>query len=463
MAITKAEREAMPKAWFAFPDTLQGPMPDENHTRLAWDMIERTKGVSESDRKAARHRVIARAKELGMDTSGWAKPLEAMAFTVDSLAAMALALPDIADHPNRMPFSGVLTKLDQPSDKPVHGSLGKRVIIPRDVAEAALPSLLGMAVDYVPSLDGHDPKAKIGIITGATIDGDDLRIEGFLYASDFPEEAALIKAKKDVLGFSYETAQNFVESLEGEFLVLAACTFTGAAILRKDKAAYETTSLAASAADTGDFDTMTKEEIAALMAEAVAGAVAPLNAEITALKTTLAASEETRNKVEPHAKALEACADAMDAAAVGGHPQNGHAAVIRRMAGSMRAEAAMGKIPHIFRDHDYPLYASADNQGAAPASAQTENAEVTALKAQMAKLEGDLAAARAASPEPQRKTLTPQIASLMAKAGVSLGDDGKLSASAVDAGLRKAGLSINERLRIKAAFAQAGLLPANAA
>lgn len=459
MAITKAEREAMPKSWFAFPDTLQGPMPDENHARLAWDMIERTKGVSDDERKAARRRVIARAKELGVDTSGWNKPLSAMAFTVESLSAMALNLPEIADHPNRMPFSGVLTKLDQPSDKPVNGSLGKRVIIPREVAETALPSLLGMAVDYVPSLDGHDPKAKIGIITGATIDGDDLRIEGFLYASDFPEEAALIKAKKDVLGFSYETAQNFVESLEGEFLVLAACTFTGAAILRKDKAAYETTSLAASAADTGDFDTMTKEEIAALMAEAVAGAVAPLNAKITSLEATLAASEETRNKVEPHAKALEACADAMDAAAVGGHPQNGHAAVIRRMAGSMRAEGAVGKIPHIWRDHDYPMYASADGKGAAPA----ENAEVTELKAKMAKLEGDLAAARASSPEPQRKTLTPQITSLMAKANVTLGDDGKLSASAVDTGLRNAGLSIQERLRIKAAFAQAGLLPANAA
>lgn len=458
MAITKAERDAMPESWFAFPRTKQGPMPDAKHARLAWDMIENTKGVTDDERKTARHRVLSRAKDLGVDTSGW-NALKAMAFEVASLSAMALDLPDFADHPNRMPFSGVMTKLDQPSDKPVHGSLGKRVIIPRAVAEAALPSLLGMAVDYVPSLDGHDPKAKIGIITGAHIDGDDLRIEGFLYASDFPEEAALIKAKKDLLGFSYETAQNFVESLEGEFLVLAACTFTGAAILRKDKAAYETTSLAAAAADIGDID-MTPEEIKALLASAVQEAVAPLNAQITELRGNLAASEETRTKVESHARALEACADGMEASAVGGHAQNGHVAVLRRMAGSMRAEAAVGKIPHIWRDHDYPMYAAADTgKPAAPA----ESADFTALKASVAKLEGDLAAARATSKEPERKTLTPQISSLMAKAGVSLGEDGKLSASAVDQGLKAAGMSIQERLRIKAAFAQAGLLPANAA
>jgi hypothetical protein len=49
-----------------------------------------------------------------------------------------------------------------------------------------LDSLLGMAVDFTPELDGHDPQAKIGVITGAEIKGHDLCIEGFLYAAEFP-------------------------------------------------------------------------------------------------------------------------------------------------------------------------------------------------------------------------------------------------------------------------------------
>ena len=67
-----------------------------------------------------------------------------------------------------------------------------------------------------------------------------------------------------------------------------------------------------------------------------------------------------REWVEPHCAALESCAAAMEAAGVGTHPSMGHVHVLRRMSDGMRAEAAMGKVPHIWRDHDYPLSASAD-------------------------------------------------------------------------------------------------------
>jgi hypothetical protein len=92
-----------------------------------------------------------------------------------------------------------------------------------------------MAVDI---FDGHDAQAKIGVITGATIEGSDLRIEGFVYAADFPEEAAFIKANKNNLGFSFEAQDIRVESLDSDPLVITACVFTGAAILEKVKAAF---------------------------------------------------------------------------------------------------------------------------------------------------------------------------------------------------------------------------------
>jgi hypothetical protein len=180
----------------------------------------------------------------------------------------------------------------------------------RSAAEAALPSLLGMAVDITPEFDGHDAQAKIGVITGATIEGSDLRIEGFVYAADFPEEAAFIKANKNNLGFSFEAQDIRVESLDSDPLVITACVFTGAAILEKVKAAFTTTSLAASAA-AGDDIQMTKEELQAVLA----AALTPINDQITEIKagqamleTKIEAGKELHAKVSPHAEKLRACA-----------------------------------------------------------------------------------------------------------------------------------------------------------
>ena len=452
MALTKADRDALPESDFAVPGKRALPMHDANHTRLAWDAVDRTGDLTDAERKTARERILHRAKELGIDTAKWAK-LKAMRFEVESLEAMALDIPHVDDHPNRVPFSGVLTKVDQPSDRPVHGSLGKLVIMPRAVAEAALPSLLGMGVDFMPGLDGHDPKAKIGIFTAASIEGDELQVEGFFYAADFPDEVAQIQADKAKLGFSYETAQNFVESLDSEFLILTACTFTGAAVLRKDKAAYQTTRLAASAA--GDLN-MTPEEFAAALSVAlkpISDEIATLKAGQATLTTGLQASKEAQAKVKPHADALRACADAMSASGIGQHPTSGHVVKLNRMADSMEAAAALGETPHIYRDHDYAggsWNAGADNRTQAPA----ESPEVAALKASMASLETtirDLKAARSDNtPAPERKTLSPQITALLARAGSGPDGDGKVQVGALDAALAAdPSLSIRQRMTIK--------------
>jgi hypothetical protein len=61
---------------------------------------------------------------------------------------------------------------------------------------AALPSLLGMAVDYRPGWDGHDARRKIGLITEADVVGRKLTVRGYLYARDFPEAAEAIRASR---------------------------------------------------------------------------------------------------------------------------------------------------------------------------------------------------------------------------------------------------------------------------
>ena len=112
------------------------------------------------------------------------------------LESMAIQMPVVEQHPNREAFRGVLTLLDVPSDKPPSGSRGHRVVLTRAAAEAALPSLLGMGLDYAPSLDRHDTRRKIGVITRAEIVGKTLELGGHLFARDFPEIVKEIRKSK---------------------------------------------------------------------------------------------------------------------------------------------------------------------------------------------------------------------------------------------------------------------------
>jgi len=72
--------------------------------------------------------------------------------------------------------------VDVASDRAPSGARGHRVILTRAAAEAALPSLMGMAVDYKTGWDGHDARQKCGIITTAELDGRKLRVAGFIFA-----------------------------------------------------------------------------------------------------------------------------------------------------------------------------------------------------------------------------------------------------------------------------------------
>jgi hypothetical protein len=116
-----------------------------------------------------------------------------------------------------------------------------------------------MGLDYSPALDRHDARRKIGVITRAEIVGRVIEVGGFLYARDFPEIVAEIgrpgragaavsagptsaggnvRATRAGLGMSYEIADALVEDITACVWVLNRVTFTGAAVLRRDKAAY---------------------------------------------------------------------------------------------------------------------------------------------------------------------------------------------------------------------------------
>lgn len=159
------------------------------------------------------------------------------------LEAMAVKFPPYAGHPNRVGFEGVLTIVNAASDKAPSGARGHRVVLTREAAERALPSLLGMAVDYRPGWDGHDARCKIGVLTEANLLGNRLHVRGYLYARDFPDVADAIREHKpEALGMSYEIADAKVEDMKASVWRLTRVTFTGAAILLREKAAYRATS-----------------------------------------------------------------------------------------------------------------------------------------------------------------------------------------------------------------------------
>lgn len=164
------------------------------------------------------------------------------------MRGMAVEFPEVHGHPNRLPFEGCLTLIDVASDKAPSGARGHRVVLTHAAAEAALPSLLGMAVDYKAGWDGHDARQKCGIITSASIEGQRLMVAGYLFARDFPEVEQKVPGEREGvaaahgMGMSYELADAHVADMRASVWTLTRATFTGAAILLKEKAAYRGTS-----------------------------------------------------------------------------------------------------------------------------------------------------------------------------------------------------------------------------
>lgn len=323
------------------------------------------------------------------------------------LEAMALAIPDVPKHPNRVPFAGVLTVLDSPSDRAPAGAAGHRVVMPRRVAEAALPSLLGMAVDYAPGLRGHDVRRKIGVITSAEIHGRTLQIAGHLFAKDFPEVVRELRAKREALGMSYEVTGVRVKDPSAEIWTLENVVFTGAAILERVAAAYQSTSLAASresAAAANDNKGVIMDQKMIETLDVLASASQQLASECASLR---AAVEELRRTQESVRATLERGATSGPDASGRGVPAGIEARVdeLRRQNEALRQQAELF------------------------------SAQVT------------------------RKTVPPQVLTLLAKSGVgadAIGANGRIEMLVLDKALE--GLPVEQRIAVKSQLARAGAL-----
>ncbi|QEH36515.1 hypothetical protein OJF2_50990 [Aquisphaera giovannonii] len=340
-----------------------------------------------------------------------------------TLEAMAIDIPSTPGHPNKHPFKGILTRIDQPSDKPPGGSRNHRVILTRAAAEKALPTLLGMPIDLSANLSDHDVKRKIGTITAATIEGDAIHIEGFLYAADFPDEVARVQSERSRLGFSYEMRNIYVKDITAASWEITDCVFTGAAILYRDKAAYSTTSLAAQAEentmDINEFKELLKAQGEAqekAMKDALDAGVATVNKRIDAIEAS--AAEEKKKADEEKAAAAAAAKANADKVA-------------------LELQAAAAK----------------------EASDKTIKELQDQLASQATQIKDLQAAAAKHAEEPARKTLSPHITQLLARSGLTLPTgEGKLSVADVDKALAATSLEPVKRMEIKNTLSKAGLI-----
>lgn len=69
--LTAAQRDALDDNEFAVPGKRELPMKDRRHVKLAWDMVDRTEGLTDDEKREARRRILRRAKRLKVDTRGW--------------------------------------------------------------------------------------------------------------------------------------------------------------------------------------------------------------------------------------------------------------------------------------------------------------------------------------------------------------------------------------------------------
>jgi hypothetical protein len=184
------------------------------------------------------------------------------------------------------------------------------------------------------------------------------------------------------------------------------------------------------------------------------------------------------NLLHQHAAKLESIADEMQAAGIGGDPNNGYAVVLRKMAGYMRADAAQGRMPSVHAGASTrnsavacALSACRDAGVAVPASGRfTLEALNSALDAafpanshpmawsRRIELKNQIAAAGMLIEEPVINAKVVQAAGrMLAKAGIPIPTH-VFTLDEINAELDKTKLSPGERIALKDNLMAAGLM-----
>ena len=232
-------------------------------------------------------------------------------------------------HCNKLPFKGTVMKLDTPSEGSPHNTcqIVKPIMLSKKEAMNSANTMCFMGIDCVwdddgedtsDDMTGHDARFKIGVISSCYVEGSELKIEGFIYASDFPDIADYIKQNKSEMGFSVEMLCR-AEELD-DYINVTDVEFTGVAMLFKDCAAYQSTYIDYIAAQRKDIknkmdETKVKELLAEqnkVLCEAVGKLIKPLKADVEKLKEAKVEAEKVE-VTEPEKTVLKESFEALSA------------------------------------------------------------------------------------------------------------------------------------------------------
>ena len=229
-------------------------------------------------------------------------------------------------HVNKMPFSGTVAFCDTPSDGSPCGAMGKKVVFARAAVDKALSTFVGMGVNCVwdqeyykdaeDTLTGHDDRFKIGIVESAELEGNEVKVHGFLWKYDFSDVCQMIQNTKASLGFSVEVVANKVSEAEDDKLIVTDLIFTGLAILYADLGAFKQTKLVAKDSKKSEDDLMNEEMVKVLLAEMQSGFDAKFAEMDTKLTESTAKVEEltlSLTVATEQAEALQTQVESVDA------------------------------------------------------------------------------------------------------------------------------------------------------
>ena len=222
----------------------------------------------------------------------------------------ALAAMTEQENPDVLNFSATVAFLDTPTDAtPCGGFTGFSTVIASENLDVS--SLVGSGVNVAYSdwwagynFKGHDKHNKVGVIDKAWVEGSEVKVEGHIWKSDFPDIADTIECAKESMGASVEV---YFEGLKTDKTAKTVTGlnghFTGVALLYKSKAAFKKTSIMCSAMeDTEGEEELMNEEMKQALAEQSQAFEEKLNAAVekmTGMVEALSAKPEPKADPEP--------------------------------------------------------------------------------------------------------------------------------------------------------------------
>jgi hypothetical protein len=151
---------------------------------------------------------------------------------------------------NKIPFTGILFRMDEPSESSPSKGSDYPLFISRTVAEPliqAIASSGGLPIDVDDTLSKHSNPNIAGVMTNAEIQGSNFVVHGHLFPWSQKEKVGLILANQKHLGMSMNALANGVVIDRGgrKVFEIRDLELLGANVLFKDRATYQKTNFEA--------------------------------------------------------------------------------------------------------------------------------------------------------------------------------------------------------------------------